>query len=187
MYSLNDDRGCGDIVKAVLTSIIIQSWCASVPAVHCSWWGCIHCYSETVLHLHCFKSIYITVLKTLLFISVALTNSDGVSKWWSVSLQKMFATPRVPAVRNTNVKVFVRIRPLLPSENEDHASNVLHASSADREVITIHLLYCTTLLVDLNGLLWCQMTTGHDFWLRTRLVSLRCVQLFNFILDSIII
>ncbi|MPC09302.1 Chromosome-associated kinesin KIF4B [Portunus trituberculatus] len=46
----------------------------------------------------------------------------------------MFATPRVPVARNTSVKVYVRTRPLLPSEIEDHASNVVHASSADRQV-----------------------------------------------------
>ncbi|XP_063844292.1 kinesin-like protein KIF21A isoform X1 [Scylla paramamosain] len=48
--------------------------------------------------------------------------------------RNMFATPRVPVARSTNVKVFVRTRPLLPSE-DDHASNVIHASSADRQVI----------------------------------------------------
>lgn len=46
----------------------------------------------------------------------------------------MLPTPRAHGSGSCNIKVFVRIRPLLSTEQEEGARNIIHVSSTEREV-----------------------------------------------------
>lgn len=80
------------------------------------------------------------------FTSVLLVCDVHNTKWTLLSsfmflliFSIMFPTPRVHVGGCSSVKVFVRIRPLLPAECEEDTRNIIYASSKERQVCSFKM------------------------------------------------